>query len=151
MQLHQPEVLDKLASLDAQLLIVSFAALPHLQKWLPHFKANFLEPSYESRNLMIDENVFQRSQFLADPALTAYHAYGLGRNSLLKVYGPRILWQYVRWAIQGKPIKRPAEDPLQRGGDFVVGRDGRLTFAHLGRDQSDRPPVTAILGALSER
>jgi len=82
-----------------------------------------------------------RTRFLADPARTAYHAYGLGRNSVLRVYGPRILWHYVKWGMQGKPIG-VTDDTLQRG---------RLSFAHTGTDQSDRPPPERILAALRQR
>jgi hypothetical protein len=49
--------------------------------------------------------------------------------------------------MQGKPI-RLRDDALQRGGNFVVGRDGHLTLAHTGRDQSDRPEPAEILAAL---
>ncbi len=91
---------------------------------------------------------FVRTQFLADPARQAYHAYGLGRLTPLKAGGPRILKQYVRWLFQGRPVHWTTEDVLQRGGDFVVGRDGRLTFCHVGRDQSETPSADAILAAL---
>jgi hypothetical protein len=48
-------------------------------------------------------------------------------HSIWRVYGPRILWQYALWWLQGKPI-RLRDDALQRGGNFVVGRDGHLTL-----------------------
>lgn len=96
---------------------------------------------------MMPAEPLARTRFLADPERAVYRAYGLGRNSLLRVYGPRILAQYVVWGLRGKPI-RIREDTLQRGGNFVVGRDGRLTLAHTGRDQADRPSVDTILAAL---
>lgn len=147
MQLHQPDVLQRLAARDAQLLVVSFATLDRLSSWIPFVRDSLLAPSYRQRNLSLPENPFPRTRFVADPARVAYAAYGLGRNSVLRVYGPRILWQYLLWGIQGKPI-RIRDDTLQRGGDFVVGRDGRLILAHTGRDQSDRPSASAILAAL---
>lgn len=148
MQLHRPEVLTELTALEAHLLVISFAPLEHLRLWVPHFQENFLEPWYAEHAQPWPADLFARTRFLTDPNLAAYHAYGLGRNSVVKVYGPGILWQYVRWGIQGKPIHKPTEDPLQRGGDFVVDRAGQLTLAHLGRDQADRPPIADILGAL---
>jgi hypothetical protein len=157
-QLYQPSVLHKLAALDARLLVISFAPLLRMEAWVPFFQANFIEPFYKERGLKMPTDPFERTHFLADPvpssqptdsALSVYHTYGLGRNSLLKVYGPDILRQYAQWAIEGKPIKKPTEDPLQRGGNFVVGRDSRLTLSHVGRDQSDRPKISRILASLS--
>lgn len=148
MQLHLPTVLDELAALQAQVLVVSFAPLPRLRAWVPFFRDSFLLPRYAALGLTPPADPFARTRFLSDPALTAYHAYGLGRNSRLRVYGPRILLQYARWALRGRPLRHIQEDALQRGGNFVVGRDGRLTFAHTGRDQADRPPVSALLAAL---
>lgn len=148
MQLHLPPVLEQLAALDAQLLVVSFAKVGRLEHWVPYFTRAFLAPRYREHGLALPANPFARTRFVADPELAVYHAYGLGRNSRWRVYGPGILWQYARWWAQGKPLRKVQDDPLQRGGNFVVGRDGRLTFAHTGRDQADRPSAAAILEAL---
>jgi hypothetical protein len=146
-QLHQPTFQSGLATLDARLLVVSFAEVERLRHWLPYFRRRFLEPSYAQGGLPAPVDPFARTRFLADPTRAAYHAYGLGRNAVWRVYSPKILAQYVRWGMQGKPI-RVREDTLQRGGNFVVGARGQLTLAHTGRDQSDRPSVNAILAAL---
>lgn len=148
MQLHLPPVAAEIAALDARLLVLSFAPLDRLQAWLPRFRTEFVQARYRESGRAMPSDVFSRTRFLADPERAVYHAYGLGRNSVLRVYGPRIIWQYVRWALAGRPIARPTEDTLQRGGDFVVGCAGRLTLAHVGRDQSDRPPASALLAAL---
>ncbi len=148
MQLHLPTVLDELAKLDARLLIASFAPLSRFAEWAPYFRESFLQPFYTEHHLSLPDNVFARTRFLADPALDVYHAYGLGRLSMLQAYGPKIIWQYLRWAAMGKPIKRTNQDTLQRGGDFVINREGRLTLAHMGNSQAERPPVSEILAAL---
>lgn len=147
--MHLPDTLDPLAALDAHVLVFSFANLERLRHWIPYFRRRFLAPAYEQRRLAVPDDVFQRTRFLADPQRAVYHVYGLGRNSVWRVYGPSIIWQYIKWGIQGRPI-RMQEDTLQRGGDFVVGRDGLLTLAHTGRDQSDRPSVNVILAALRQ-
>ena len=139
MQLHQPAALDEFERLGAGLLVVSFAEPEYLRGWVPWWRETFLK----------DRERPARTRFLADPQKTVYAAYGLGRHSARAVYSPRILLQYARWAAQGKPIRNTREDKLQRGGDFVVGADGCLRLSHTGRDQSDRPPVSAILAALS--
>lgn len=148
MQLHQPAILQELAVLEARLLVLSFAALPRLQVWLSHFETYFLRPSYEEQGLELPADIFARTCFLADPALEVYHAYGLGRNRPEEVYSRQILRQYARWRAQGKPVQPPAEDPLQRGGDFVVNRQNQLTLAHTGHGQAERPTIAAILAAL---
>lgn len=149
MQLHQPDVLNALAALDARLVVVSFAEVERLRRWVPYFRRQFLEPAFAARGYSAAVDPFERTRFLADPARTAYHAYGLGRNSVWRVYGPRILAQYARWGLQGRPI-RVNQDTLQRGGNFVIGPGGRLTLAHTGRDQSERPSIGAILAALRQ-
>jgi hypothetical protein len=141
--------LGHLADLEASLLVLSFAELERLCHWVPYFQRQFLAPSYVQRGLVPPAAPFARTRFLTDPARAAYPAYGLGRNSVPRVYGPRILWQYLQWGLQGRRI-RINDDTLQRGGNFVVGRDGRLTLAHTGRDQSDRPSVESILAALRQ-
>ena len=148
MQLHRPEVLESYTALAAGLIVLSFAPLERLQKWVPDFRADFLEPYYKKVAGRPADDPFARTRFVADPALSVYHAYGLGRNSAFKVYGAKIIWQYAVWAAQGKPIKKSGEDTLQRGGDFVVGRDGRLTLSHVGDDQSERPSIEAVLAAI---
>jgi hypothetical protein len=149
-QLHQPDFLETLVRLDASLFVFSFAPLDRFQNWVEYFREHFLNPYYRRYNIQLPADPFLRTRFLADPDLSVYHSYGLGRNSPLRVYGPRIAWQYFKWGLVGLPLKRPKEDTLQRGGDFVVGRDGRLTLCHIGRDQADRPSVAEILAALSE-
>ena len=155
MQLHLPPVLEQLAGLDGHWLVLSFAKMDHLQRWLPHFRDNFLRPYYEEHGFEWpsgpQNGLFARTRFVSDPALEIYHAYGLGRNKLSAVYSRAILRQYARWRAEGKPVQLPQEDVLQRGGNFVVDRSGRLTLAHSGRDQSERPTTSEILEAMKPR
>lgn len=148
MQLHRPQTLDKFRAADARLLVVSFARLEELKEWVPYFRRTFLERYYRRHDLSLPDTIFSRTRFVADPELLAYHAYGLGRHSVLEAYGPRIVWQYLKWIVEGKPIRMTGQDTLQRGGDFVVGRDGRLTLSQVGRDQSERPRIRDMLDAL---
>jgi len=85
---------------------------------------------------------------LSDPDRAAYQAYGLSRGSWWRVYGPRTLLRYAQLLRRGRRLERITEDTLQLGGDFVVGRDGRLTFAHRPIDPDDRPDVEDIVRAV---
>jgi hypothetical protein len=149
-QLHQPAVIEQFGSLSAQIVVVSFAPLPKLQKWVPHFRANFLQPKYEEQNLPLPEDIFVRTRFVANSDLSVYHAYGLDKNKPQEVYSRKVLMQYARWKLQGKPVHIPEEDPLQRGGNFVINSAGILTLSHTGKNQSERPSTDQILQALAE-
>lgn len=85
---------------------------------------------------------------LTDPDRAAYDVYGLGRGSALRVYGPRTLLRYAQLLLRGRRLQRITEDTLQLGGDFVVGRDGRLVYAFRPDGPDDRPPVTDIVQAV---
>lgn len=133
-QLHQSLYERRIA---APVLVFSFAPAERLARWVG--LALDIEVPREWR---------ANTRLIADPALRIYHAYGLGRNSPLRVYGPRILLHYgLRW-LRGHGIPKAAEDPLQRGGDFVVDAEGRIALSHVGVDQADRPPAERIVAAL---
>lgn len=86
---------------------------------------------------------------LADESRTVYRAYGLGRASWRRTLTPRSLAPYLRLLLSGRMVRQASEqDVQQRGGDFVVGPDGRIRLAHASEDPADRPTVGAILAAL---
>jgi hypothetical protein len=96
-QLLQPPFQEALVVQSAQLVVISFAGEERLRHWVSYFQRQFLAPAYASQGLAVPDTVFERTYFLADPSRAVYHAYGLGRNSIWRVYGPRILWQYALW------------------------------------------------------
>jgi peroxiredoxin len=87
---------------------------------------------------------------LVDADRQTYRAYGLGRGSVWKVWGPRIWWSYGKRIRRGQSLQRPTEDTLQLGGDFVVGRDGTIVFAFRSEDPEDRPAIDALLEAVHD-
>jgi hypothetical protein len=147
-QLHHPQVQSELAKLEAELLVVSFAPLQRLTDWVPFFQTHFVERYFSEQGLEPPADFFARTRFVSDPQLTAYQAYGLGRHSPWKAYGPKIVRQYLRFIARGKPLRMPHGDTLQKGGDFVVNRQGLITLSHIGLDQSERPRVSEVLAAL---
>lgn len=151
MQLHTPHVQQKIAELDARIVVVSFAPLEELRGWVPFFQKYFVEPSYNEQHLERPTDFFPRTRFVSDPTLAVYHTYGMGRNSVWRVYGWRIVRAYFQMISRGRPILKPRADTLQRGGDFVINREGRLTLAHVGRDQVDRPTIEDVITALGKQ
>lgn len=96
---------------------------------------------------------YQRNQLaplpvLVDETRAVYRAYGLGRGSVWKVWGPKIWWAYAKLIRHGRRFRRPIEDTLQLGGDFVVGRDGRLVYTFASADPDDRPTFDELLAAV---
>jgi peroxiredoxin len=85
---------------------------------------------------------------LVDPTRAVYRAYGLGRGSVRKVWGPKTWWAYAKLIRRGRHFQLPTEDTLQLGGDFVVGRDGRLVYVFRSDDPDDRPTVDDLLVAV---
>lgn len=75
----------------------------------------------------------------------AYRAYGLGRGPVWRLYGLRAPRADARLLRRGRRLERPTEDTLQLGGDFVVGRDGRLVYAFRSSGPDDRPSVDELV------
>lgn len=86
---------------------------------------------------------------LADEERAVYRAYGLRRGPWWRVWGPATWLAYLRLALRGERVHRPTEDTLQLGGDFVVGRDGRVVYAHPSRSPTDRPDVDELVAAVA--
>lgn len=85
---------------------------------------------------------------LSDEQRVAYRAYGLGRGAWWRVWGPATLRAYAGLVRRGARLRRPEEDTLQLGGDFVVGPDGRLLYTYRSRGPADRPPVDELVRAV---
>jgi AhpC/TSA antioxidant enzyme len=85
---------------------------------------------------------------LVDRDRRAYQAWGLGRGSVLGIWGdPRVWVRYAGELARGVRLRRPGTDTLQLGGDFVVDPGGSVVYARPQR-RDDRPPVAELLGAL---
>ncbi|MBA3736220.1 MAG: redoxin domain-containing protein [Actinobacteria bacterium] len=85
---------------------------------------------------------------LVDPERSAYRAWGLGRGSVVRVWGdPRVWLRYAAEIARGERLRRPRTDTLQLGGDFVVDPEGTVVYSRPQR-RDDRPPVAALLQAL---
>ncbi len=86
---------------------------------------------------------------LLDQTRGSYRAYGLER-SLLRSWGPKIIWQYVRLLLSGRRWRGIQGDSGQLGGDFIIDTNGILRFTHPSRDPADRPSMDQLLAVLGE-
>jgi alkyl-hydroperoxide reductase/thiol specific antioxidant family protein len=85
---------------------------------------------------------------LVDRGRSAYCAWGLGRGSVLRIWGDVRVWLWYAAEIAGGArLRRPGTDTLQLGGDFVVDPDGKVVYARP-QQRDDRPPVAELLRAL---
>ena len=126
MQLRQRQA--ELEARDAVLLVVGFEAERRVGGYCRRYKIPF--------------------PCLVDADRGVYRAYGMGKASWLRTLTPRTLAPYIRLMMSGKVVRSAAEqDVRQRGGDFVIGRDGRLTLVYVSNDPADRPPVDDIIAA----
>jgi alkyl-hydroperoxide reductase/thiol specific antioxidant family protein len=115
---------------DAEVVVIAFAA--------PGYVAAYQRDRLAPLTVLVDES------------RQVYRAYGLGRGSVRTVWGPKTWWAYAKLIRQGRRFQRPTEDTLQLGGDFVVGRDGRLVYVFRSADPDDRPTVDDLLVAVRE-
>ena len=88
---------------------------------------------------------------LIDADRSTYRAYGLGRTSIARAWGIRPALAYVRLLLRGRwrDLRRPVEDTLQLGGDFVIAPGGALAWGFWGEGPDDRPEVATLAAEVS--
>lgn len=85
---------------------------------------------------------------LVDVGIGAYRAWGLGRAGQVSALAPRVVLGYARKLLFEGERLRLGSDPVQLGGDFVVGPDGRLSYSHPQTAVDDRPPAGLLVREL---
>jgi peroxiredoxin len=85
---------------------------------------------------------------LGDPRRESYDAVGLERGGVKELASPRVAVRAVAAAAKGAVAGKPEGDTRQMPGTFVVGRDGKLVYAHYNEDQSDNAPMEEVLEAV---
>jgi peroxiredoxin len=89
---------------------------------------------------------------VCDPDRTTYRAFGLERTSFWSFLRPSVLWGYLRLIFRGSKVLLPyeGEDVYQLGGDFLLDRTGRITYAYRSRTATDRPTIQTLLDAIRD-
>jgi len=86
---------------------------------------------------------------LGDPERAAYAEVSLGRGNPAQIVNPKVALRFLgaaRHGVFGGPPR--GGDVAQLPGTFVVGRDGRVVFAHYSSSSADNPAVADVLGAV---
>lgn len=130
--MHTVAVSDALDSIpDVDLVMVAFTEPENL-------------PDYQERYDL------DSLPIVVDTTRKAYRAFGLGRGSVRRVWGLRMVKRYLEiFRSEGfSDPGRATEDTLQLGGDFIVDPEGKLIYAFWGDGPDDRPSVEALVDAL---
>ena len=85
---------------------------------------------------------------LLDPARATYRQWGLEQATLRNWLSPGFYLGVAKFILAREPNLGTTPGPVQMGGDFVVGRDGRLTFVNLMKSFHDRAPIAQLLSVL---
>ena len=87
---------------------------------------------------------------LSDTSLSAYRAFGIGRGTVRRVWGLRMVRRYIEiFREQGFELPGKAtEDTLQLGGNFIIDPDGILIYGYWGKGPDDRPSVRALIDTI---
>jgi peroxiredoxin len=85
---------------------------------------------------------------LSDPERGVYRSYGLGKGSTWGIFGPKIIWTYIKLMARGRLFRGIQANPYQLGGDFVIDGEGIVRLAHRGEEPTDRPTVEQLLEAV---
>ena len=109
--------------------------------------AVFMYRAQPTRNFCRQRKV--QVECLGDPDRAAYRAVGLERGGMREMASPRVALGTLRAARHGALAGNPkGGDVLQMPATFVVAPDGTVAYAHYNRDQSDNPPIDAVLEAV---
>ena len=87
---------------------------------------------------------------LSDTSLSAYQAFGIGRGTIRRVWGLRMVRRYIEiYRDQGfEAPGKATEDTLQLGGNFIIDPEGILIYGYWGEGPDDRPPVRALIDTI---
>jgi AhpC/TSA antioxidant enzyme len=86
---------------------------------------------------------------LFDPDRASYQQWGLGRTGPFGAWlSPALTWRYLKLLLRGERFLGFAPDMYQLGGDFILDREHRITFAHRMTNNGDRAEVSVLLHEL---
>jgi hypothetical protein len=88
---------------------------------------------------------------LIDLSMQSYRDWGLGHAQPAQTYlSPKVILGYAKRIFLEGEKPRLGTEPLQLGGDFVIGVDGSLVYSHPQQAVNDRPPTALLVRALEQ-
>ena len=123
---------DKFKNLDTDILVLSFSEVDRLAAYKEYLKLPF--------------------EIASDSERKVYKVFGLITGSFFQIWNYKIFWEYILLLLKGRKLKMPQknDDLYQLGGDFIIGKNGKIIFSHLSQGPEDRPSVDALLSALKK-
>lgn len=118
----------ELDALGADVLVVTFESLPVARAYVA--ETNLPWP------VVVD----------ADRSL--YKAYAMASARWRDLYGPRVVWLYLKLIFRGGRVRRPTGDTHQLGGDAIVDPQGIVRFHHVAAGPAGRPTIDALLDVI---
>jgi peroxiredoxin len=107
---------------------------------------SFDEPATLRRTLL--RGIELEDPLLIDRRRESYRVWGLRRSSVARVWlDPRVWWRYGVLLLSGERLRGVGVDTLQLGGDFVIDRGGRVSWARP-QTRDDRPPIAVVMREL---
>lgn len=85
---------------------------------------------------------------VSDKEKKIYSLFGVERGGLAAFLAPRVLKESAKATLKGYFHGALEGDELQKPAEFIVGKSGKIEWAHYGEDISDSSPNEIILKEL---
>ena len=86
---------------------------------------------------------------VGDKEKKIYGAYGVERGKITAMLAPKVLRESLRATLKGYMHGRFEGDELQKPADFIIAPDGKIAWAHYGKNISDSTPNDKLIEELS--
>ncbi len=113
------------AALDADVLVVTFETGPVARAYMDETQLPW--------------------PIVVDPDRSLYHAYGMMSARWIDLYGPRVVWLYLKLMFRGGRVRMPTGDTSQLGGDVIVDPQGIVRLHHVADGPAGRPEIESLL------
>lgn len=87
---------------------------------------------------------------IADPECELYRAFGLGRGSLMALFGPRVWWLGAVSIFKGCGVGHLAGDGLQMPGAFLF-HNGEIIASQRAKSASELPDIPLLFAKQAMR
>lgn len=86
---------------------------------------------------------------VGDKGKKIYEAYGVERGRITAMLAPNVLKESLRATLKGYMHGKFEGDELQKPADFIIAPDGKILWAHYGKDISDSTSNEILIEELS--